>query len=138
MTEAARIAVVRRFWDEVWTGGDLSVIEELVEENFVLHSADQNLWPRKVFGEWLAAFRSAFEDLRLMPKEVFARDDQVFTRWCLEGRLTGRLLGLDGGGRHIRITGMTLFIVRGGRLREGWVERDSLGLARQLGGFARD
>jgi N-ethylmaleimide reductase len=138
MTEAARIAVVRRFWDEVWTGGDTAAIEELVEENFVLHSADQNLWPRKVFGEWLGEFRSAFEDLRVMPKEVFARDDQVFTRWCLEGRLSGRLFGLDGRGRHVRMTGMTLFIVRDGRLREGWVERDALGLARQLGALPRD
>ncbi len=136
MTEADRIAVVRRFWNEVWNAGDLDALDALVEENFVLHSAGQNFWPRRVFSEWLSEFRSAFEGLELRPKELFAHHDQVLTRWCLEGRLTGRLFGLDGHGQHVRMTGMTLFIVRDGRLREGWVERDALGLFQQLGGPA--
>jgi N-ethylmaleimide reductase len=133
MSEAGRIAVVRRFWDAVWNGGDLELVDELADENFVLHSASENFWPRRVFREWLAGFHAAFETFELHPKEVFACHDQVYTRWALQGRLTGSLFGLEGRGRSVRMTGMTVFVVRDGRIREGWVERDALGLARQLG-----
>ena len=58
--------LIRRFYDEGWKKNDLSVYDELVNEDFLDHQALPGLEPgREGFKMLNVMFRSAFPDLRV-------------------------------------------------------------------------
>lgn len=125
--------LVQRFWEEVWRYGHYEKIDDMVAEDFVLHSAGEDISPREVFKDWVKSFRSAIGSIEFVVQDVFASGGRVCSRWTLSGQHAGPLLGIAGTGNHIRFTGLTVFYVEQGRLIEGWVERDAWRLARQIG-----
>ena len=125
--------VVAAFWEDVWNDRRTDRIDHLVAEDVVLHASGQDIAGRDGFRAWVEELSGAIEDLFLDVGELVASDDLVTTRWRIIGRHCGTLLGVEGTERWIEFTGLALFRVEDGLLREGWVERDGLGLARQIG-----
>ena len=75
-----------------------------------------------------AGGRVALDDVLLI-----AEGDKVITRWTCRGRFVGQMFGVKGKGQPIAFTGVNIMTVRDGRIVESWVDRDALGLARQVG-----
>src|SRR3712207_107486 len=71
MSADANRAVVRRFFEELWNGGDLTVADEIIAPDFVPHDPG-NPWLKPGPGgtkELVSAYRAAFPDVH------FAIDD---------------------------------------------------------------
>lgn len=132
-TETANKAVVQAFWTDVWAKRRFDRVDELFADDFVIHSAGKTIGPRDKFKAWVRSFFANIDDLELIVEDIFADGDKVITRWLCKGRFTGEMFGLKGKGQPIAFTGMNIMTVRDGRIVEAWVERDSLGLARQIG-----
>ncbi|MPZ35378.1 MAG: hypothetical protein GEV13_31125 [Rhodospirillales bacterium] len=67
-------------------------------------------------------------------RKLLAEGDVVASRWSAGGTHTGAPFGpLPTSGRKFEITGMSIYLVRDGRIAEGWVNDDTLGMATQLG-----
>ncbi len=133
MAETDPKAVVGRFWDRVWIGGDVEAIDDLMAEDFIIHTAGETVGPREAFKAWVASFFANIDGLQFTVEDMFADGGKVATRWVCSGKLKGAMFGIEGTGQPIRFTGINLMTVRDGRIVEAWVERDALGLARQLG-----
>ena len=131
--EADNKAVVQDFWSDVWKERRFDRIDELFAEDFVIHSAGKEVGPRSKFRSWVESFFKNIEGLKLDVHEIFAEGDMVITRWTCSGRFVGEMFGVKGEGQPIVFTGMNIMTVRDGRIVEAWVERDALGLARQVG-----
>jgi steroid delta-isomerase-like uncharacterized protein len=126
--------LIRRFYDEGWTQNNLDVYDELVDEDFEDHQALPGLPPgREGFKGLNVRFRAAFPDLRVDIDNVVAEEDKVGCRWRSTGTHQGELFGIPPTGNKVDVTATVFYRVENGRLAEGWIARDDVGLMRQLG-----
>jgi len=78
--------------------------------------------------------RASFPDLRIVEHDMLAEDDRVASRWTASGTHTGVPFGAaPASGRRFAISGMSVYRLRDGRIVEGWVNDDNLGMPTQLG-----
>jgi steroid delta-isomerase-like uncharacterized protein len=134
MSAADNRALIKRFYDEGWNANNLDVYDELVTEDFVDHQAIPGLPPgRDGFKGLNAMFRSAFPDVWVEIDNVVAEDDKVGCRWTSTATHKGDLFGIPATGNKVEVTATVFYRVEDGRLAEGWINRDDVGLMRQLG-----
>jgi steroid delta-isomerase-like uncharacterized protein len=134
MTPEESKALVQRFYDEGWNANNLDVYEELVTEDFVDHQALPGLPPgREGFKALNVMFRSAFPDVWVNVEALAAEGDKVAARWTSTGTHQGDLFGIPPTGRTVNVSATVLYRVEGDRLAEGWINRDDVGMMRQLG-----
>ena len=134
MSAADNRALIKRFYDEGWNANNLDVYDELVTEDFVDHQAIPGLPPgREGFKGLNVMFRSAFPDVWVEIDNVVADDGHVGCRWVSTGTHTGDLFGIPATGNKVEVSATVFYRVEDGRLAEGWINRDDVGLMRQLG-----
>ncbi len=127
-------AIVRRLI-EAGNEGNLSVLDELIDHNHIVHP----LWPNpvlppnidattsgperaKAFEQW---FTRVFSDLRVTIDEMLAAGDKVVTR------ATTHATSPDG--TRLMWQGITIDRIANGKVVESWFLWDRLGLFQQLG-----
>jgi steroid delta-isomerase-like uncharacterized protein len=127
-------AIVRRLMEEVWTKGDLSSADQSFSANYTHHDTSTPDFGPGPEGEKKRAtlYRSAFPDLQFMVEDVIAEGDTVSVRWSSQGTHRGPLSGIAPSGKKVSVSGMTLLRFAGGKIVEGWVNWDALGLLQQL------
>jgi predicted ester cyclase len=81
-------------------------------------------------------FWDAIPDARVAADDMIEAPDKVVVRFSLTGTHRGRILGVDGTGKAIQLTGITVLRFAGKRCVERWSVTDSLALAIQLGAFS--
>lgn len=136
MTTTQPKETVRRYLQEVVGEGRLDVADELVAPDLVFTSpyTPEPTRDRASFKAMIAGLHAAFPDFRLTEHALVAEGDLVAGRWEAGGTHTGAPFGpLPASGRSFRISGMSIYRVLGGRVVEGWVVDDTLGMATQLG-----
>lgn len=119
---AANEELVRRWFREVLTFGELDVIDEIIAADHVYHDlhSPPDGWGAGPQGARRAAtsYRSAFTDLRCSVRRQLADETTVVTHWSATGRHTNAMGGISPTGADITITGMTLQRVVDGRITE--------------------
>lgn len=127
--------VIRREFEEILNEGNEAVLDELIAEDHVLYdpTAPEPWRGPEGLRRSLAPFRAAFPDLRVRIEDQLAEGDQVATRWVFTGRHDGEFFGIAPTGRQVRVTGVSIERLAGGRIVEDRMEMDALGLMRQLG-----
>lgn len=128
--------IVRRYLQRYVSAGEEAVADELVAEDVVFTSpySPEPVHGRDAFKGMIGALRAAIPDLAIHEQDAIAEGDLVAARWVATGAHTGApLAGLPASGRRFRISGMSFYRVREGRIVEGWVNDDNLGMLRQLG-----
>jgi len=127
--------VVRRLFEEVWNKGNLPVADELIATTYEHHDASTPEVGRGPESEKKRAtlYRTAFPDLRLMIEDIVAERETVVARWSCQGTHSGDLGGVAPTGKQFNISGVTIARFAGGKMVEGWVNWDALGLMQQLG-----
>lgn len=128
------IALVTRFFEEVWNKGNLGLMDELLTADFVDHNQMPGA-PRgpKGYKAFLSVFRSAFPDLHLDLEQVFAEGDRIAVRLSAHGTHQGSFMGIPATGKQVSIGSMIFFALRDGKLAERWGILDLPGLMQQLG-----
>jgi steroid delta-isomerase-like uncharacterized protein len=132
MSETNR-ALVQRFYDEVISGGNMDVLDELVAEDFIEHGAPSSLPPgREGFKLFVGGLRGAFPDFRWTVEDWIIDGDKVVARGGGRGTHQGEFMGVPGTGKPAEWTAIHIFRVADGKLRERWAELDATGLAERL------
>jgi steroid delta-isomerase-like uncharacterized protein len=128
-------SVVRRLIDELWNKGNLQVADELIAPTYMHHdpsSPDFGKGPESE-KKRVNLYRNAFHDLRLNIEDLYADGETVVARWSCRGVHKGDLSGIAPTGKQFAITGVTICRFTDGKIVEGYVNWDALGLMRQLG-----
>ena len=127
--------VFRRSFEELWNKGNLSLADELFDPNYAHHDPSTPDVGRGPEGEKkrVALYRTAFPDLRLTIEDVIAEGQTVMARWSCRGTHKGDLSGIAPTGKQVTISGVSVARFTNGKMVEGWVNWDALGLMRQLG-----
>lgn len=126
-------AMVRRQFEELINQKDLSALEDLASD-FVDHQAppDQPPGPEGV-RQWATHLYEVCPDLRVTVEDIVADGDKVAVRNTWKGTHTGPLFDIPPTGKPFTLTGMVLWYVENGKLRERWAVLDRWDLRRQLG-----
>jgi hypothetical protein len=91
-------AILRRVTDEVFTGGNLDVVDDLFAPNYILN--DPGIPGGELRGiesfkqQWVSMFRTAFPDLQLNVEDQVAEGDKVATRYTGRGTHQCELMGI--------------------------------------------
>ena len=130
-------ATVRRVPDEVFNQGNLSVVDELLAPDYVLHDPGVpggELRGLEAFKEqWVSMFRTAFPDLRIVIEDQVAEGDKVASRYTGSGTHQGELRGFPPSNNRVAVTGTITSRFVEGKLVEEWNNFDSMGMMQQLG-----
>ncbi len=118
--------LAREFLGRVWgPQHDIDAIDELMTEDYVIHSGGREIRGRAAFKAWVAEFFRTMPGAEDEIVDVFASSagDRVVARWINRGRNNG-VFGLPADGRPIAFHGISVWRVRDRRLAECWVERE--------------
>jgi steroid delta-isomerase-like uncharacterized protein len=131
----ANSALVRRFIEDFWAGGDLSRVEEFLSPEYVEH----NLLPGQAPGlegykRRFLTLRAALPDVRITIDDLLAESDRVMARVTIEGTHLGRFLGQPASGRIVRMAAINIYRILDGRIVERWGVQDLYGLLRRMTG----
>ena len=115
------IALVRRWFEEVWNERRAETIDELVTGESVCYADDGPIRGPDEFKERQhVPFLAAFPDLRVEVEEIIAQGDHVVVRWIATGSHDGDGLGFRATHVTASFRGITWMKVRDGKLTEGW------------------
>jgi steroid delta-isomerase-like uncharacterized protein len=135
MSVEENIALMRRWFNEVWNQGRLDAIAEMMAPDAVGVGAagpDQVIHGPAEFRLFAEQFQKAFSRIQITVEDAFGSDDKVAVRWSAEMTHTGEGIGIPATGRTARVRGISLARVENGKLVEGWDNWDQLGLQQQL------
>jgi predicted ester cyclase len=140
MAADAPLRFDRRLYEELWSRGDLAVVDELIAPDVVF---DGQPLGQAGYRAWVTGFRRAFPDLQAHIEQQVADAQSVVSRLAWRGTNAGELLpqllpgwagpAIGPTGKTVAWTLMTLHRLVDGRLAEGWLNADLFSLLRQLG-----
>ena len=131
-------AVVRRWFSEVMSNGDISTVDLICMEchpGFAVLNGVMENPPTGIPGvkEMVRLFRSAFPDLQFDVEDQIAEGNKVATQLKVHGTHQGDFLGIPPTGKQITTWGISIWELADGKLLQEHVSWDTLGLLQQLG-----
>ena len=127
-------SIVRRWIEEGWNKGDLTVIDQVYAPDYVQHEpAPETVNSSAALKQYVGAFLTAFPDLNLSIEDLLADGDKVVWRFKSSGHQNGPFMGMPATGKTGNVTGIVIFRLENSRIVEGWVNIDVLGLLQQVG-----
>ena len=126
---------IRRLFEEVWNKGHVPVADELFAPTYTNHDSSTPDLGRGPESEKkrVTLYRSAFPDIRFTIEDMLAEGETVVARWSCRGTHKGELNGIAPTGKQFNITGVSIARFTNGKMFEGYVNWDALGLMQQLG-----
>lgn len=128
--------IVRQLFDAV-NQQDMARVESLIAPGAVFHDTLPLPAPGWAgFKQMLQMLLAAFPDHRATIEAMAAEGDLVTVLHTHHGTHTGELMGIPPTGRSIRVEGLELVRIEGGRIAEFWRHDDDLGMLIQIGAVA--
>jgi steroid delta-isomerase-like uncharacterized protein len=122
-------ALARRYQEEVWGKGKLSLLDELLAADFVDHSLPAGMDPG--FAGAKSAVQGAldaFPDGQWTVEDLIAEGDKVVIRWKMQATHEHAFRGIAPVGKPVTVAGITILRIADGKIAERWVNWDSLAL----------
>ena len=133
-TEEANKALARRLSHEIWSGGDVALIDRLITPAYARHATDGELAGREALRQAILGLRAAIPDWTESLEAVLAEGDLVAYRWTGRGTYRGQLPGLPPpAGQPVVLEGQAVHRIVGGQVAETWSVFDRVALLVQLG-----
>ncbi len=123
--------IVKRFLTELQNKQNLEIIDELVSDDFVGHTAGINgpVELKKVVEDNF----SAFIGMTIKIEDQAAEGDLVFTRCTAMGVHDGYYRGVPPTGEIVTYPVVTIHRMADGKIKEGWRVVDRLDIVHQIG-----
>jgi steroid delta-isomerase-like uncharacterized protein len=127
-------ALIRRLFDEVYNDQNFDILDELVAEDVVNHSAtDEHKHGIEGFRHVMEWGATLMPDGRYELLDMIAEGDKVGCRVLVSGTQEGEVFGIPPTGKSFTAEHVHWHRVSGGKLVERWAVRDDLGTLIQLG-----
>ena len=134
MTDSTHVAIVHRWFDDLFTAGDLTVLNELVSPDFVAcdpsghRASDLESWKR-----WFAWYRATFTEPEWMVHEVVSEADKAVVRYSGTVTYRGGWLDIPATDQRVTEMGILIFTIEDGKIRKLHTALSDLELAIALG-----
>jgi steroid delta-isomerase-like uncharacterized protein len=132
--EVRNKALMRRFYEELWSKGNLEAMPELVAEDFVDHQSPAGQPSgREELAGLVVMWRTGFPDMRETVEDLISEGDKVVGRFLMRGTHRGEFMGVAPTGRSVTMSGIDVVRIADGRISEFWYAEQMLELMQQLG-----
>lgn len=122
----------RAFFEEVLSTGKLERYSDFHAADFVAHGTERDF----ALAEDLAMAReerTALPDMQFAVNHIVAEGDLVVVHWTVRGTNTQPGMGLPATGKPVKVSGMTLFRFKAGKISEEWNAWSMLSVLKQVG-----
>ena len=128
-------ATMSRIYEEVFSQGDLGLLDELLADDFVEH---EELPPGVPQGKgapraMMTMMRGAFPDFHARVEELLEDGDKVIARVRFSGTHQGEFMGIPATGKRFDIAVIDIIEFRDGKGVAHWGVMDMAGMMEQLG-----
>jgi predicted ester cyclase len=129
--------IVRIWFEDIFTRGDLSAVDDIVAADFVAHEPGDHPGSHGVeaFKDWLRWYRTSFTDPEWTVNDVIAAGDKIVVRYSGNTMYRGGLLDIPSKGQRVLETGVLIYRIEDGKVKEIWSEMSDLQIVQQLGAF---
>ena len=125
-------ALAKRAFEELLSKGRFELAEQLYAKDFVNHGIHRDISLQEDQAA-LKGWHQAFPDLSIVPEKLMADADLVAVYWIARGTNTGTGNGLPATGKKAEQSGITIWRIVDGKIKEEWSAFDQLALMQQLG-----
>jgi steroid delta-isomerase-like uncharacterized protein len=125
-------AIAKRAFEKVLSDGHFELAEELYAKDFINHGIHRNATLEEDQAA-LKGWHQAFSDISIVPEKLIAEGDLVTVYWIARGTNTGTGNGLPATGKKAELSGITIWRIVDGKIKEEWSAFDQLSLMQQLG-----
>jgi predicted ester cyclase len=115
MSTESNKEIVRRFMNELLTGRNLGLADEVLSPNYVNRLTGDDL---AAFKGMLTGMSTALSDVRFEIDDLVAEGDSVVARWKMEATHTGSLMGETPTGKRVSSRGLTYYRLVNGQILE--------------------
>ena len=129
------VATTKRFIEEVWNKGNLSLADEICAPDIVCTDAPSTgvvLNGIEELKQYLTAVRTAF-DYKIIIDEIIAGDNKVTVPWTLSATHQGEFMGVAATGKKVANKGVFIFTFAQGKITDSYSMWDVLNMWWQLG-----
>lgn len=130
------VAIIRRL-EEAYAKDDLSVLDEVVAEDFVAHTPGAESLPPGRAGARVAHMGAmqSFPNHHTTIEDIFGEGDRVVVHVRMTGTNTGGLsfLGVPANGKAVDFDWISIYRLDDGKVVETWAQIDVPTLMTQLG-----
>ncbi len=134
MSESVNRTVVSRLYAEVINQERAAVIDELFAADVIVHDPFMGTVAGVgAFRQLLGLFDAAFPHHRVEVHQVIENGDWVAVVHTHTATHAGPFNGVAPTGRTVRVAGVEIIRLAGGRIAEFWRHDDDLGLLMQIG-----
>ena len=125
---------VQRLYKEVLAEWNLSLVDELVADQFFSHDWPEGgpRGPQPFRDFYVNIICSALPDARYEVDDLIGEGDKEVVRWRLVGTHKGKFQDIAPTGRAVTLNGVAIYRLRDGQLVERWVVTDLHGLLSEL------
>ena len=112
-------------WFEGFNRRDWKSVEEIYDENALIHGRDEKLRGGKAVVKLAENWLKAFPDMNIRALHADTEDnDVVVVHWRTEGTMTGPMWDIEPTGKKVSFHGITCFRCDRGKVVEHWASID--------------
>jgi steroid delta-isomerase-like uncharacterized protein len=132
---AANKAIVQRYFNDIMSQGNLTVIDELMTDDFQIKisSLHEPFRGRDGMKQFVTGLRTAFPDITFTVEAIAAEGDRVVARFSSLSTHKAEFAGIPATNKQVKDQGTDLFHCTNGKLSSILVHENALGLMQQLG-----
>ena len=133
MSGKENTALVGRFVDEFWNGGNLAAADELMTADALIVLPGRGQVSKEELKAFNMTLRTAFPDWYSTKEEFIVEEDRVAERWTGRGTHQGAFQGIAPTGRQVVVPGFVFYRIKQGKIVEFRGLFDGLSMLQQLG-----
>lgn len=134
MSTEEKQLILCRFWEEIFNGKKLDLIDELFTPEWVYHgAAGQVIHGPEELKQLLSTYFAAFPDFHAVVEDLIAEGDRVASRAMCYGTHKGELMGIAPTGRQVAVPVICISRLAENRIVEDFELVDIFGMLQQLG-----
>jgi hypothetical protein len=139
--ERENVAIVRRYFEEVWNKGNLDAADELVDRNFSVEGCGGAISGLEAVKLYVSSYRSVYPGVHFTLLSMAVDADRVVVCWAGRGmsQVTSDCQDEAPASCNCTSTGMSIYRIANGKIMEAWAGSDhrGIGSVRRLG-ISRD
>jgi predicted ester cyclase len=126
--------IVRQTHAEVWSKGNMEIIDELYDPGYIAHwTSGPDTQGLDELKEVIKEARTAFPDLTESIEQIVAEGDLVVTRFSSSGTFRGNIMGISPNDKKVTRQEIAIHRIANRKIVEQWTVADSLSLMQQFG-----
>ncbi len=126
--------IIRRVVDDLWNQGKLDILDEVYHPDYChIDPANPLVTDLDSLRTYVEVLRTSFPDMHVDVDEMIAEGDAIAKMWKMQGTFTADFMGIPATNKPVSQSGITVYRMMGGKIKECVWGYDNFGLMQQLG-----